>query len=174
MIYYAGIGSRETPESLKPTIEKIVKLCNKYNFILRSGGANGADSFFEEYCDNELKEIFLPWKNFNNNPSNLYNVSEEAMTLTSKFHPGWSRLSIGARKLMARNICQVLGEDLKTPTSFVVCWTKDGKDTGGTGQAIRIAQHYNIPIFNLYNNYELELLITYINKLHDTNTITYP
>ncbi len=46
---------------------------------------------------------------------------------------------------------QVLGSDLETPVSFVVCWTIGGKISGGTGQALRIAKDLGIPIFNLEN-----------------------
>jgi hypothetical protein len=48
-----------------------------------------------------------------------------------------------------RNAQIVLGDDLKTPVDFVVCWTPDGKLTGGTAMALRIAFDYDIPIFNL-------------------------
>ena len=50
--YYAGIGSRLTPIELKPTIEYIVNFLEVKNYILRSGGANGADSFFEDGTKN--------------------------------------------------------------------------------------------------------------------------
>lgn len=52
-------------------------------------------------------------------------------------------------KLHARNCYQVLGADLRTPTQFVICWTPRGSGEGGTGQALRIAKAYNIPIFDL-------------------------
>jgi hypothetical protein len=42
----------------------------------------------------------------------------------------------------------VLGHDLRSPSRFVVCWTADGRATGGTGQAIRIAEAYAVPVFN--------------------------
>jgi hypothetical protein len=51
---------------------------------------------------------------------------------------------------MARNAMQILGEDLQTPTEFVIAWTIDGRDSGGTGQALRMADYYGIPIFNLF------------------------
>jgi hypothetical protein len=41
---------------------------------------------------------------------------------------------------------------------MVVCWTKDGKSSGGTGQALRIAEYYSIPIFNLKNDGAIEQL----------------
>ena len=62
-----------------------------------------------------------------------------------------NRLSEAAMKLMSRNAYQVLGESLRNPVDFVICWTKDGKASGGTGQAIRIAQDNGIPVYNLKN-----------------------
>jgi len=37
-----------------------------------------------------------------------------------------------------------------------LCWTKNGKSSGGTGQAIRIANDYKIPVFDAgkYNDIE--------------------
>ena len=148
MGYYAGIGSRETPIEIKDKIKIIVDYLNKKDYVLRSGGADGADSFFEEYA--KEKEIFLPWKNFRGNKSTLYNPTVEAFNLAEKYHPNWSKVSYWGKKLMARNSHQVLGEDLKTPVEFVICWTKDGKATGGTGQAIRIAEDLKIPVYNLF------------------------
>lgn len=45
----------------------------------------------------------------------------------------------------------MLGADLHSPSKFIVCWTRDGGATGGTGQALRIADHYEIPVFNLFD-----------------------
>jgi predicted Rossmann fold nucleotide-binding protein DprA/Smf involved in DNA uptake len=46
--YYAGIGSRETPLPLKTTISYIANYLNSQGYILRSGGAPGADNMFEK------------------------------------------------------------------------------------------------------------------------------
>lgn len=145
--FYAGIGSRETSAAIKPTIERLVKRLNELGYVLRSGGANGADKFFEEYADE--KEIFLPWKNFNENKSSFHKQSLEAFEMAKKYHPVFERLSEGAKKMMARNCYQVLGESLNSPVDFIICWTKDGEASGGTGQAIRIAEDSQIPVYNL-------------------------
>ena len=155
--FYAGIGSRETPESIKPTIERIVKRLNELGYTLRSGGADGADKFFEEYAIE--KEIFLPWKNFNENKSALNKQSTEAFEMAKKYHPVFNKLSVGAQKMMARNCYQVLGEDLESPVEFVICWTKDGKSSGGTGQAIRISEDTGIPVYNLNREGDTKKLI---------------
>src|SRR3546814_13024461 len=50
---------------------------------------------------------------------------------------------------LTRNMGQVLGPELDKPARFVMPWTVDGGATGGTGQAIRIANSLNIPVLNL-------------------------
>jgi len=146
--YYAGIGSRDTPISLCPLIKNIVEILNKKDYTLRSGGAQGADTFFESYAIK--KEIFLPWKDFNKNESNLYSDPHPlAIEMAKIFHPNYEGLSEAAKRLMARNSQQIFGGDMKTPVEFVVCWTKEGKMIGGTSQALRISKEYNIPIYNL-------------------------
>lgn len=148
---YTGIGSRKSPDDILAKMVKIGNYFAKQNFTLRSGGAKGADSAFELGCDQASgnKEIFLPWKNFENKQSEFYEISNEALDIAKRFHPAWNKLKQGAQKLHARNCYQILGYDLKTPTNFVLCYT--GKN-GGTQQALRVAKEYNIPIFNMINN----------------------
>jgi hypothetical protein len=65
--------------------------------------------------------------------------------------------SVQGKSLMARNSHQVLGADLRSPVDFVVCWTPDSCEsettrapiTGGTGQAIALADRWGIPVVNL-------------------------
>lgn len=159
--YYAGIGSRKTPPDILKMMTKIAEGLSR-NYILRSGGADGADSFFEKGAG-EKKCIFLPWKGFNGSKEKLIEVSTDAMKMASEFHPAWHYLSYGARKLQARNCYQVLGADLKTPVDFIICWTPGGREVGGTAQAIRIAKANHIKVFNLaveedYNFWEEKLL----------------
>ena len=171
MKYYAGIGSRETPPGIEPMIEVVAEFLGKLGFVLRSGAAPGADSMFEKYCTGE-KEIYLPWKKFNSNLSDLdidsmgTEIVAKAREIAKKYHPSWSYLSEPAKKLMTRNTFQILGNDLKTPVLFVVCWTRGGTINGGTGQAMRIAKSLNIPIFNLYNKDSIHKI-----KIHITNNI---
>lgn len=151
MTYYTGVGSRQTPTGISTIMTDVAKFLSETGCVLRSGGAEGADSFFEAGVpDPTKKEIYLPWKDFNGNKSPLFRVTDEALKLASKYHPAWNKLSYGARKLMGRNGYQVLGYDLKTPSAFVLCWTKDGKEIGGTAQAMRIAKDYKIPVYNLF------------------------
>ena len=73
-IYYAGIGSRSTHQEVLKAFEYRGEELAMRGYMLRSGGANGVDSAFEKGCVkvNGEKEIYLPWKEFNNNNSPLY------------------------------------------------------------------------------------------------------
>lgn len=149
--FYAGIGARATPQVALDTIKHIARFLALDGYALRSGAAEGADTAFEEGCDSEngWKEIYLPWPMFRGHTSPLYGVSDEALELAKKHHPNWNSCSKYAQLFHGRNCYQVLGIDLKTPAKMVVCWTPEGKVVGGTGQAIRLAQAYEIPVINL-------------------------
>lgn len=149
MFVYTGIGSRETPLAIKNLMTEIAMHMASYDWILRSGGANGADLAFETGAG-EKKEIYLPSKGFNNSTSNLISLigtcddraellAEKVWNARSKqgdVHCVWSGLKTFTKLLMTRNIYQVCGNDLKSISNVVICWTSDGKASGGTGQAL--------------------------------------
>jgi len=151
--YYSGIGSRETPMHILEFMKRIGDRLGRAGWILRTGGAFGADSWFEKGCDsvNGPKEIYLPWKGYNNREDGYTIVSERAMKIAAQFHPAWHRCGRGARLLHGRNSYIVFGFDLEESykSNLVICWTPGGRTTGGTGQAIRIAETYRVPVFNL-------------------------
>lgn len=164
---YAGIGSRQTPKPILGLMYSIGSELARNGFTLRSGGADGADTAFEKGAisaqyrgsmrgSTSGTEIFIPWSNFNGRKFRdgafipfQDEKYEEAYKIAAKYHPAWERCSQAAKKLHMRNVAQILGSDLKKPSKFVVCWTRNGSGQGGTGQAIRIAKAYNIPIYDL-------------------------
>ena len=161
--YYAGIGSRKTPENICQLMIKIARYLHSKKYILRSGGADGADTAFENGASNE-KEIYLPWKNFNQNQSSLYEPTCEAFEIASQLHPAWNNCKQGAQHLHARNVHQILGQDLKTPVDFVVCWTLNGKIIGGTATAINLAILKKIDVFNLANDKDLQRILKVLER----------
>jgi hypothetical protein len=160
-MYYSGIGSRETPPAILAQFEQFAYIAANRGLILRSGGADGADSAFEQGAINArgMMEIFLPWKGFNNNTSTLISPSADAYRLAATIHPAWNNLRRPAKLLVARNMHQVMGLSLKSPVKFVICYTSDGceshetygRQTGGTGSALKLASLNGIPIFNVAN-----------------------
>ena len=147
-MYYAGIGRRTIPDDIQVSFEKFGRWAQDQGLTLRSGGAEGAYLAFEKYVIPANKQIFLPWRGFNGHTSKLFTPSKEAHTMAARFHPNWKEKSVGSQKLLARNVHQLLGPKLNSPVEFVVCWTENGNDTGGTGQGIKMAETLNIPVYN--------------------------
>lgn len=155
---YAGIGARKTPNEILKIMEDLAAWLERRNFILRSGGAKGADSAFEKGVINK-KEIFY-----------ANDATDASTEIAKRFHPAWNRLSSYAKKLHSRNAFQVLGKNLNDPVDLLICWTPDGcisdkertYNTGGTGTAISIADAYNIPVFNLQSLESKNALRTYL------------
>lgn len=173
--FYAGIGSRETPPNILDLMTQLGALLALRGFVLRSGAAPGADAAFERGCDlnQGAKQIYVPWYGFQNRRDNdmfvIVGNNPEAMKLAAQFHPAWHRCSPAAKKLHARNCYQILGLQLDTPVERVVCWTPNGSGSGGTGQAIRIARHFNIPVDDLGKAETLNEYLQDIQKLKGTD-----
>lgn len=151
---YAGIGSRKTPADVLSIMGRIATRLDRWCWVLRSGGADGADTAFANFA--KRAELYVPWPGFNSKlGARLTRPSAIAMDIAAKYHPNWQNLSDAVQKLHARNVHQILGADCESPCTMVVCWTPDGSTgittprTGGTGQALRIAYDHKIPIFNL-------------------------
>jgi len=158
---YTGIGARELPEDIRKEFIFIGRRFAERGWTLRSGGADGADSAFEWGCGLSAtpatKEIFLPWKGFNNNISPYYITDknkEELFEIASKIYPSWQYTKDPVRLLHARNVQQVMGENPGESqiTSFVVCWTdRPENQARGTMFAVTLANQKNIPVYNFYN-----------------------
>lgn len=178
---YAGIGSRETPQDVSDDMTAMAAKLEARGFTLRSGFAGGADTAFElGTTRDDRREIFAPWKGFGANPNSPHEkkrwdqirrheqitgekftpakatllegeMFRKAEALAKPHHPKWDNLPDGPRKMHTRNMGQVFGPSLDMPARFEIAYTIDGKATGGTGQAIRVAQSEGIPVLNMHD-----------------------
>jgi len=182
-VYYAGIGSRKTPEPKLKWMRIYGSVLADLGLTLRSGAAPGGDTAWEEGCDRQegKKEIFLPWKNFQKHPSTMTEIPEIAFEVGADIYgSAWQYLKRPVKMLMARDIQQVGGTHLDSPVAFVACWTPDGcesrsertRKTGGTGQAIAYASELGIPVFNFCNG-EKEFL-SYLKETFGDKTSKVP
>ena len=96
---------------------------------------------------------------------------------THNLHENWNALINNPSQMKnlqfhTRNVFQVLGEDLNNPSKMLVCWTPDGaketKDTsyitGGTRTAIRLANVYGVPVYNLKNEDDLKKITDFLTQ----------
>ncbi len=148
--YYTGIGSRDCPEHLGNLMTQTAKYLYSKNYILRSGGAEGADTYHElGYPDN--KEIYIPRENYRNIKHGIVPNLPDFIPLVKigckHFNNIRSKL---VRDLHTRNVCQIIGNNIHNPvlSNFVLCYTYNGEYVGGTATAMHLADHFQIPIFN--------------------------
>ena len=166
MKYWAGIGSRSTPPDIMELMKEIASILEKQGWTLRSGGAQGADSAFASGVEKNA-EIWIPWESFAapRNPNHTYKVidknDKEAFDSVNQFHPNGLALRDSVRALQARNFRQLIGLNSKN-SSFVLCWTPKGEVVGGTGQALRVAAYFSIPIFNLGKEEDCDRISTWL------------
>ena len=152
--FYSGIGARATPPEMLGIMTRAAFALLKRGYVLRSGHAIGADSAFERGAG-DAAEIFLPAAGWRGSGSAFHAgvLGEEiwgrAREIAAAHHPAFAGLSRFVQDLHTRNVFQILGPALDSPSEFVLCWTADGEASGGTGQALRIAATYAVPVYNL-------------------------
>lgn len=153
-LVYTGIGSRQTPQWALEVMTGVAAALAVKGWTLRSGHAPGADQAFEAGARYNA-EVYLPWHSFEENTP-IYGERHDKASIGAHNVAQWQLdienflgLKRTTRDLLARNCHQVLGWDLKTPSRFVIAWTPDPFPSGGTRHAIRLADRYHIPVFNM-------------------------
>jgi hypothetical protein len=178
---YAGIGSRQTPGEALVAMAAMARWLELSKWRLRSGGANGADTAFEQAVQSSAnKAIYLPGPSFNGRVAGrdgCYDATtlpgwHQALATVSQYHPAPDRLSSMARRLMARNAMQILGPNMDQPVDLVICWTPGGALQGGTAQALRIAMDHDITILNLGDEQHVRALDLVIREIEMKRKLT--
>lgn len=164
---YSGIGSRKTPVDVCLTMTRIAQQLEEQGWLLRSGHARGADQAFE--LGTNTMEIHLPWAGYEKAaygyPYVISKPTERVAEIAARYHPKWSELSQAVKLLMCRNVTIVLGLDLNQPAKMVVCWTPGARLTGGTAHGIRVAQAFDIPVFNIADGEDQQRLCQFTSQL---------
>lgn len=155
----------------KGTLDEVMELGYKISVVLLeagwqgySGNAPGMDKVLNRAM---LKTnafngyVFLPWPKFEvrDLPERVYDsftittpIGEECDRIIREIIPWYSKLSQGAVKLHSRNVKQIKGKDLKTPSKLVIHSAKGKRPqspNGGTRTAVVLARNLSIPEFNI-------------------------
>lgn len=188
--YIAGVGTRKINNKKFKEIEEFSRyLTENYRVVIRSGHAQGTDYAWECGAQNNC-DVYLPWLKFGSELSlrspHVFTIDdaddkikELAEDSVAQFHPNYRSLRKGGYSCMTRNYFQVMGHLEESPrVKAVVCCAKPKggranlftpkKQTkievqGGTGQAVRIANFYDIPVFNIYDR-RCEDILPYLLK----------
>jgi hypothetical protein len=152
--HYAGVGARSTPPDMLLLMKRVASYLQDKRWILRSGGAKGADKAFEK--GSILNEIIIP-EEF---------IPKEAITMVKELlgDNHWQNLSVYGKRCHARNAMQILGRSMDIPVDMVICWTPNGETVGGTATAIKLADKFDIPVFNLGDPDDLEEVLQMVGK----------
>lgn len=165
--YYAGIGSRKTPLHILTLMQMIGFKLATERWVLRSGGAKGADAAFykglrEFYAKRDsdtiaypLAEIYVPWEGFGGHYrareldfTHVFTDYEHdaALNIASEIHPNWKACDSVAKLLHGRNVFQILGHAMEEPVEMLICWSPVTGDSikGGTRTAWEIAKRFKV------------------------------
>ena len=190
--FYAGIGSRETPEDILALMYRLARVMGNEGWTLSTGGAKGADEAFFSGAlasDQPKAEIYLPWKTFR--PDHTDPSCEPVIDCVPEYvvstHPSdkaialaklnwvsssdpessrrWDSMGDGFKALHGRNMEVILGSGLNAPVDLVICWTKNGMPMGGTATALSVAMDKEIEILNLRNQAARDQAISYCEEM---------
>lgn len=151
-MFVAAVGSREIRESEAETIVSIGKAIVANGHILKSGNAPGSDQKYAiggNSVNPQKVYLYLPWKAFEKQyivKGNIvtYNIEQDDINLAKEACPYWSNLTIGQKKLMARN------SKIISQSHVVIARMNHGKaNGGGTGHACRIADILKIKVIDI-------------------------
>lgn len=170
---YTVTANKEIPEHISAKIKEYVKLLEKKNYVLRSGGMNGLEDEVEKVVS--LKEVHLPWKGFAEKDSKFTYTSPTVKILAAKYMPGFEGLKTAVQGFLCKNVRMLMGTESKAPSLFMIVWTEDGCEstreksprTGPAGHPIAIASDLGIPIFNFGKPDAEQRLRKYLNLDHE-------
>jgi len=168
----ACVGSRTLDPSALALLTAIGASLVTAGWIVHSGGAQGADQAFARGAAHALGTtvhpagglvIHLPWASYERAAADAavrqsggralidtqpFTPDERATAL--QFHPAPDRLSPAGITLMTRNVRIVRPQGLAAdPVHLVIAYPSNRLGGGGTGQAIRLAESFGIPIHDL-------------------------
>lgn len=161
-LIYAGLGSRNTPDNILQAMEAFAGNMAERGHALRTGAApKGPDSYLERGCESKggTKEIFLPWPGYNMRWNSALGTlpysTEEGMDIARANHFQWHEVNMEHALIYAGISHILLGWYCNRPADFLICW---GAQSPITAQAIRVADAYKIPYFDLEDSSSFERL----------------
>lgn len=192
MKIYAGIGSRPVdvvPWGLNQHEMALCRMAGEYlardGWILRTGGAKGADQAFAEGAIRGGGQVLLllPWASYEfewiasmkaqGADIHCYVVQEDdvaAWQSVELYHKNSNGLSSGVRVLMARNWLILMGRQGKSKVDFCAAFPKVNQygNLGGTSFGLTICAKKGILVRNFAHSDVAKEVIKYIQDKHQS------
>ena len=171
---YAGIGNPKAPPNIVAQCKELGHYLSEREFTLRTGGGKTeVEEAFEDTTEN--KELFLPWKKFNDKESKICHYDQSVADIAKRLQPGYEGLEFWRQSFFNRTVGLMLGKNGKSPVRLLICWSQDGvehaKDrtssTGFIGIAISAAGLLRIPVFNLKNENTVSRIKLYVDGMSE-------
>lgn len=155
---YLAIGNQDTPPEIVRQLADIAGRLKDAGYTARTTGKGAADEGVMITAGDKC-EVHIPWKKFDGIDSKFNKVLPEALEMVKQYHGAFDSQKDSIKTIIGRGAHLVLGQDLRSPVRFVVCWSQDGlenaKDrsakSGYIGIPVSIASSMKIPVFNLKN-----------------------
>lgn len=163
---YAMLAGSGAPRNIQVFVGKVARELGEAGCVLRSGGEEGFEASAESNA--RQSEIFLPYKRFNRNDSPRFEQHKKSFDIAKDVTKSWLRINEFAKKCAARYVHAILGDNLDSPASLIICWSEDGAVTeeqtssrsGHVKTAISVAERNGIPLLNLGRRDDIDLLIS--------------
>jgi hypothetical protein len=152
---YSGLGCRDISANAEAIVSRVAAHLSADGYLCRTGGNLGAQRAFEKAS--AVSEVYLPWKNSNENKSHLYHISPECFEIASGHTPKWGKMTGGLKKVLAAEVHILLGKDLDKPSQFVLTW-ENKEDSDSLRYTRRLAASYGIQVYNIADYSAMEIM----------------
>jgi hypothetical protein len=152
---YALLLDNKTPEDVIARVATVIKKLEKQGYTLRTSINSPILKGLEAQVTR--KEIYLPWKDFENHTSELCWSTPRSDAIAQQAQPAYNSLNKGVKKILSMNARVICGNKMVSPCLFLLTWSLDGAEnegnvrstTGFMGHPITIASRLGVPVINL-------------------------
>ncbi|WP_164928546.1 hypothetical protein [Gloeobacter violaceus] len=154
--FYTGVGSTDPPPDVAALVMTVAQHLAGEGMVVRTGHDKGTDAAFAAGAAPGTREVYVPHSGAGGYRDGLVVCDPEtivrAARLAASVHPHWKTYNNFQRRAHTRRVFQLLGEDLNSPSAYVICFVPedgDGKVQGSARTVLALAQVKRIECYNL-------------------------
>jgi hypothetical protein len=148
---------RDFSEEVKNTLYGIASKLIAKGVTVRINGDDKDISEKIKALSDELVELYIPWKGFNELESKHYFNSITSKHIAMTNFSGWEKVPDSVKAMLARNVRMVFGDKNNSICLCLITWSPDGasrfsevgKDTGRSSFIIKVSSKYGFPVINM-------------------------